>query len=281
MILAAVIGGVSVFAIVGGWIGFRVPPPLLPFDDDSKNNTTDLTEQKTTYIEIPDDLPAPVVRYLRTAAAAGGAHLPKVDSMVACGSAWGNFGGGMWLPMRYRLVHRPGVAFERYMEITWFGIPIMKAIDRFVNGQGMTGPVGSAATGPNIDQGSNMVLFAESPLMPSLLVDDKRLRWEAVDDTMAKLFFPFEGGEDELHVYFDQETSLISCMTGLRYKGLAAEKVLWRCNFVSWQDVNGAKLPARVAITWEDDGKPWSYWDFQKVAWNVDISETIATWKTQ
>jgi len=261
-----IVGGVIVTVVGIGWLGFRVPPPLLfsPVDSSKDLGT----------IEIPQGLPAPLHRYL-CAVAKGDTHLPKIDSMVVCGRAWANF--GMWVPIRFRLTHQPGKAFERYMEITWFGIPVLKAIDRFVHGKGMTGPVGNAATGPEIDQGSNMVLYAEAPLMPSLFVD-KRLRWEAVDDDTATLFFPFEEGEDKLTVYFDEETSLVTCMKGLRYKGQSTEKVPWRCDFVSWQDVNGCKLPARVSIEWEDDEEPWSFWDISRLVWNVDIAETVSTW---
>jgi len=36
-------------------------------------------------------------------------------------------------------------------------------------------------------------------------------------------------------------------------------------------------IPARSAITWEKQGKPWSYWDITGVAWNVDLSSVLTT----
>ena len=104
------------------------------------------------------------------------------------------------------------------MEITWFGLPVLRAIDRYVDGAGMTGPLGKAATGPAVDQGANMILWAEAPLMPSLWITDRRLRWEAIDNTTARLIFPFGDGEDELMVHFDPESGLVARMTALRYR---------------------------------------------------------------
>lgn len=177
--------------------------------------------------------------------------------------------------MRFQLYHRVGYDFRRDMQITWFGFPVLKALDQYVNGQGMTGLVGKADTGIRVDQGSNMILFAEAPLYPAIFVTDPRIRWEAIDDTSAQLFFPFGAEEDAMTVYFDPQTDLITKMTALRYFGANGEKEPWRVDFLSWQTVDGMTIPARSAITWEKQGKPWSYWDITGVAWNVDLSAVL------
>jgi hypothetical protein len=245
-----------------GWAGLQMSPWNLPSPVDEPRDFGT--------VKPPDDLPTPVRRYYQ---AALGEQIPRVESLVVCGRGRVNF--GLWLTLRYRLVHRPGYAFERYMEITWFGLPVLKAIDRYVDGVGMTGPLGHAATGSAVDQGANMILWAEAPLMPSLWITDRRIRWEAVDDTTARLIFPFGDEEDELTVHFDPESGLISHMTALRYRDERNGKIPWRVDFTSWQTINGVKLPARIAVTWEDQGKPWSYWDFEDICWNVDISKTL------
>ena len=136
-------GGVAVLAGIG-WAGFQVAPAALPASTDDP--------QDLGVVDLPADLPAPVQRYFR---AALGNKAPRIDSLVAVGRARAKF--GIWMPLRYRLVHRPGYEFERYMEVTWFGLPVLKAIDRFVDGKGMAGPVGRAATGPAVDQAANMI----------------------------------------------------------------------------------------------------------------------------
>ena len=258
------IGG-GLAALVGlGWAGLQVSPSNLPTPVDEP--------QDLSTVEIPTDLPAPVRRYFQVALSD---QAPRIESLVVCGRARANF--GLWLPLRYRLVHRPGYEFERYMEVTWFGLPVLKAIDRYIDGVGMTGPVSRAATGPAVDQGANMILWAEAPLMPSLWLTDSRIRWKAVDDTTARLIFPFGDKEDELMVHFDLESGLVARMTALRYRDEVSGKIPWHVDFLSWQTVNGAKLPARIAVTWEDQGEPWSYWNLEDFYWNVDVSETLVT----
>lgn len=262
-LMIGVAGGLA--ALVGiGWAGLQVSPSNLPPPVDEP--------QDLGTVEIATDLPAPLRRYFQ---AALGDRSPRIESLIVYGRARANF--GIWLPLRYRLVHRPGYAFERSMEVTWFGLPVLKAIDRYVDDVGMTGPVGKAATGPAVDQGANMILWAEAPLMPSLWITDSRIRWEAVDDTSARLLFPFGNGEDELMVHFDPENGLITRITALRYRDEESGKIPWHVDFLSWQTVNGAKLPARIAVTWEDQGEPWSYWNFEDVYWNADISKMLAT----
>ena len=117
-----------------------------------------------------------------------------------------------------------------------------------------------------------MILWAEAPLMPSLWISDERLRWEAIDDSSARLIFPFGDGEDELTVHFDPQSDLITRITALRYRDAESGKIPWHADFLEWQTVEGVQAPARIAITWEDQGKPWSYWDLEEYLWNVDIS---------
>ena len=256
-------GGLAVLAGIG-WAGLQVSPSNLPPPVDKP--------QDLGTVDVPANLPAPVRRYFQVTL---GQQAPRIESLVVYGRGRANF--GIWLPLRYRLVHRPGYEFERYMEITWFGLPVLKAIDRYVDGVGMTGPVGRAATGPAVDQGANLILWAEAPLMPSLWLTDRRIRWEAVDDTTARLIFPFGDGQDELTVHFDPESGLVARMIALRYRDEKSGNIPWRVDFLSWQTVNGAKLPARIAVPWEDQGEPWSYWNLEDFYWNVDVSETLVT----
>ena len=267
-LILIVVGGLAVLIAVG-WAGLQVSPANLPAPEDDEPDSTGV-------VEVPENLPAPVGRYLATAL---GEQAPHMDSLLVRGRARANF--GLWMPLRYRLVHRPGYDFERYMEITWFGLPVLKALDRYLDGAGMTGPMGKMATGPETDQGANMILWAEAPLMPALFVTDPRIRWEVIDDTSARLIFPFNEAEDELTVYFDPESGLITRMTALRYRTAETGKVPWHVDYLTWQTVDGIRIPLRVAVTWEDQGKPWSYWDFEHVSWNVGISQwlpaTVAT----
>lgn len=250
-----------------GWLGLQIPPKsFTPPAIATPNLGT---------VAVPADLPAPVRRYFLTAF---GEEVPRVASMAAWGRARANF--GLWMPLRFRLYHRPGYDFRREMEVTWFGLPILQALDQYINGQGMTGPVGHAETGPEVDQGSNMILWAEATLYPSLLLTDPRIRWEAIDETSARLLFPFGDQEDELIFHFDPQTGLVTRTSALRYQGTTGQKVPWSAEIQAWQTVNGMKLPLRVAVAWANQSGPWSYWDFEHVLWNVDISQQLPTTAT-
>lgn len=265
-ILLRVTGGLIALAGIG-WLGLQVRPA------NFSPPTVEPQEQGT--ITLPPDLPAPVRRYME---AVFGEEIPRMTSMVALGRARANF--GIWMPLRYRLTHWPGYAFEREMVVTWFGYPILRALDQYLDGKGMTGPVGHFATGPTVDQGANMILWAEAPLMPSLWLTDERISWEPIDATSARLFFPFEteSGQtetDEITVYFDEESGLITRTWALRYRDVGGAKIPWRVDYSGWQEQQGVLVPTRVAVTWEDQGSPWSYWDIEYVVWNIDISETL------
>jgi hypothetical protein len=130
------------------------------------------------------------------------------------------------------------------------------------------------ASGPYIDQAASLILWAEAAAMPSLLISDPRVRWEAIDANSARLIVPFEEQEDALTVHFDSQSGLISRMEAMRHKN-GPEKVLWLVDFLRWGQFQGSLLPTQISITWADDGKPWSYWDWEAFEWNVDITEHI------
>ncbi|MCB0082916.1 MAG: hypothetical protein KDE47_18380, partial [Caldilineaceae bacterium] len=239
-----------------GWLGLQIPPRTLP-------PVVGATQERGA-VAVPADLPAPVRRYLQVAF---GDQIPRVETMAAWGRARARF--GLWMPLRYRLYHRPGVAFRREMEITWFGLPILKALDVYNHGEGATGPLNNLATGPRVNQGANLILWAEASFFPSLLVTDPRIRWEPIDESSARLIFPFDDETDEIIFSFDPETGLLARTWALRYQGHSGEKVPWYAEIVSWQTVDGMQLPKRVAVTWENEGSPWSYWDFDAIRWNV------------
>ena len=260
--ITLMIGGTLAALAALAWVGLQIPSKIIaPATGKS---------QAGENVLVPENLPAPVRRYLHVAL---GDHAPRIESAVFWGRAQANF--GVWMPMRFQLYHRVGYDFRREMQVTWFGFPVLKALDQYVNGQGMTGLVGKADTGVRVDQGSNMILFAEAPLYPSIFVTDPRIRWVAIDETSAQMFFPFGAEEDSMTVYFDPQTDLITKLTALRYFGANGEKEPWRVDFLTWQVVDGMTIPLRSAITWEKQGKPWSYWDMTGVAWNVDLSSVL------
>lgn len=253
--------GFLILLLVGiVWLGFQIKPR--PFR--TQNRRFDAGT-----LDLPPDLPEPVRRYFL---AAFGPRVPRVESLVVWGR--GKIRRGTWMATRSWVAHAPGYDFRRLLEITWFGWPILKVVDEYINGRGMTKVLDSEETGPYIDRAASLILWAEAAAIPSLLISDPRVRWEAVDASSARLIVPFEDQEDALTVRFDSQTGLITRMEAMRHKS-GPKKVLWLVDFLKWGDFDGARLPARISITWADDGKPWSFWDWEAFEWNVDLSDYI------
>jgi hypothetical protein len=105
-------------------------------------------------------------------------------------------------------------------------------------------------------------------------VTDPRIRWEAIDETSARLVFPLGDQQDELIFHFDPASGLVTRTSALRSQGNGG-KAAWYAETVAWQTVNGIKVPKRVEVVWEAQGQPWSIWDFEGIAWNVDVTEVL------
>jgi hypothetical protein len=102
------------------------------------------------------------------------------------------------------------------------------------------------------------------------------VRWEATDDTTARLVVPFGEDEDTLTVSFDPETGLIRMMEAKRWREAMDEaKIPWRLEALGWETFHGLMIPSPSAATWLDEGTPWLVVTIEDVAYNVDVAEYI------
>jgi hypothetical protein len=254
-VVMALIGILVVLAGIG-WLGLQVQPKPFPAYPEQT------PAMKT--VELPADLPAPVARYYETII---GDRMPVIESAVISGRG----------TLRIK-----GQGYRHYIEATIFGYPVMKVNEWYLDGKArMELPVGVIENEPKIDMGANLALWGESAFwLPSILVTDPRVRWEAIDDTTARLIVPFGEEEDTFTVTFDPETGLISAMEAMRYREATDEaKIPWRNEPLGWQTFHGIEIPSPAALTWLDEGTPWSVWTIEDVVYNVDVSEYIkARW---
>lgn len=251
--------------VVGAvWAGLRMMPRSLPH-----------YPQRTPTLEtidLPDDLPAPVARYYR---AAIGDKIPVIHSMVLTGKARLRI-NGLLLPGRMRFTHDAGKAYRHYIEVTFWGYPVMRVNERYVDGKGLMELPFGTVEGPKIDQGANLAVWGESIWLPSVFITDSRVRWEAVDEQHARLIVPFEDAEEVFDVTFDAATGYLTRMETMRYKGEeATEKTRWINEVQGWKSFHGVSIPSPATVTWADDGQPWSYWTIEDVVYNVDVRDYI------
>lgn len=263
-----VIGIAITLIVLAGiiWLGLRVrPKPFAPY----AGQPTGLQA-----VQLPAGLPAPVERYYRQLY---GDEVPLITSAVVSGRATIK-PFGFALAARFRFVHQAGRAYRHYIEATFFGRPVFKVNEHYLDGHGRLDlPIFGSTEGPHTDQGANLGLWAESTYLPAILITDARARWEAIDDETALLVVPFGHQEQQLVVRFDPERGRQTVMEAMRYRDETSDKILWLAAAVPGPTVEagGAVLDAAGSATWLDQGAPWAIFTAEEIVYNADVVDYI------
>lgn len=245
--------------------GFRVPPaPFTAYHAPAAPVTT---------VRLPTGLPAPVERFYRQAY---GEAIPVYTSAVMSGRGTIRF-MGITMPGRLRFTHVTGHDYRHYMEATFYGFPIFKVNEHYLDGHGRLAlPFGVVEKDPHVDSAANQGLWAEMASYPASLLTDPRVRWEALDDTSARLYVPFGKGEQSFIVKFDPDSGALNHIETLRYRDEKAGNIRW------WGDItaaetaeNGSPTLQRLSVTWEDEGTPWLVYDLEDAIFNTDVSTYV------
>ena len=262
LIVVSILAGVTLL----GWLGFQIKPrSFSPYPQAAP-------ELKT--IPLPSGLPAPVERFYKTVY---GNKIPLVETVVFKGHAsMAPF--GVKMPARFVFVHQAGKNYRHYFEATFFGFPIMKVNENYLDGKSYFQlPVATYENDASTNQGANLALWAEAAMFPSIWLTDSRVRWAPVDEKTALLFVPFEDKEENFVVRFNPETGLMDSMEAMRYRdaGPQAKKILWIARNEQGSTIPGTPLSAVGSATWLDQGKPWATFTVEEVKYNVDVRQYI------
>jgi hypothetical protein len=250
-------------------LGFRIRPRAVPMPAGSTTPDT---------VALPEDLPEPVVRFYRSLGT-DAANAPVVDTFRLWGRARMRRTPLPRLSVTFWSEHRVGWSARQRLAVTWFGLPVLRGVDDYIDGHGRMRIGTRLVEGPEIDQGENLFLWAELLLVPSVLATRPRVWWEAVDAEHAVLHVPFGTGSERLTVRFDPVTGRLAECHARRYRTPGRPKVGWHIAYERWVWFPSGWYPSRISVRWADQTRPWFVLDVDGVAANVPVEPdlTIST----
>ncbi|MDD5467090.1 MAG: hypothetical protein PHS96_04735 [Anaerolineales bacterium] len=218
----------------------------------------------------PSGLPAPVERFYHLVY---GDQIPVYHSAVLTGRGTVRT-MGITFPARMRFSHVAGQAYRHYMETNFYGIPIMKVNEWYLEGHGrLELPFGTVEKDPCVDSAGNQGLWAESLVFPAIFLTDPRVRWEPLDENNAYLYVPYGESEQVFTIRFDAQTGLLTHFETDRCRDAKVGALRWWGDVV--YDKNQFGRPRYLSATWEDEGTPWLVFELEEIVFNADLSEYI------
>ena len=224
-------------------------------------------------VSLPPNLPPPVARFYR---AVYGSDLPVYDSAILTGRGTVRF-MGLTMPARLRFSHDASRGYHHYIETTFYGFPLMRVNEHYLDGHSrFVLPMGVQENDPNLDSAANLGLWAERIAYPAAFATDPRVRWEAVDDTTARLHLPFGDTEQSMTVSFDPVTHRLTRIEAdRRFADAKRGHVRWWGTVDEWAALDGVLTPVRQSVQWADEDSPWLHMTIEDAVYNADLGQVI------
>jgi hypothetical protein len=228
---------------------------------------------------VPANLPPPVHRYLSRAIPSrqrgirtvrlrhGGTFRPSLD--------------GGWLPIRgeqYFATSPPGF-------IWWGRVRIVPGVwidarDRSIAGAGnMLVSAESTFTladskGPQLDQGALLRLLGEMAWFPTALLDERFVRWSAIDDRRARAVLTVNGREVSGVFTFGPD-DLPTTFSAERYRDVGKGQAIltpFEGQSSDFREVAGMLVPYSMVAAWRIEGRLIDYvrWRVERIEYDVD-----------
>lgn len=227
-----------------------------------------------------ESVPAPVRRYLTKAIGPRGEAVRT--ARLQQDGAFRPALSGSWYPLKaaqYFTADPPGFLWWGRVRLTpgiW-----MEARDRSIGGAGNMLVVAESiitladAAGPELDQGALLRLLGELMWLPTAYLDDRYIRWSAIDERHAKATLTvtgcevtgvFEFGDDDLPAKFTAE----------RFRDVGGGRSVltpFLGESSDYREVDGLLVPHQMAGLWVIDGTPMPYALFHVTRIEFDVKE--------
>lgn len=248
------------------WLGLTIKPKSFPSLAASKLSGNS--------IAVPDSLPEPVKVFYSQVYESG---IPVIETAIISGRAKMRI-SGITFPARFRFSHKAGTSYHHNIELTFFGLPVMKVNEYYKDGKArLELPFGTIENEPKVNQGANLALWGEAIWYSSAFLTDPRVHWKPIDDETARLVVPFGEKFQQIIVRFDPESGMPQLLEAMRYKQADdVYKTLWIIETKDWKSLNGHMACTAAAITWFDEGNPWAVFDVEEIKYNLNTDDVSA-----
>ncbi len=209
------------------------------------------------------------------------AHRGRVPQATTCefvGTGRIRLGRSPWLPVSYRTSHRLGHEFAAEVAATWFGRPVVRGMDAYVEGRGLQRARDSVTLGPGLDSDGVSFLWSEAFLVPATW-SLPGVKWTQTDDTTLTLDVsgPDVAAPVTATVTCDPTTGLpVSFSVPWRSKNPEGTVGAgWHVAFDGWRSAADAWAPALVEVRWLDEDRPWFRMRMEAPTLDADVAEPL------
>lgn len=210
-------------------------------------------------------LPDPVQRYLRRCLPDGQPYIQYTRLRQRGGLRLKP--DAKWMPMaaqQYFTAEPPG--FVWVTRVRMMGLPIVGR-DSYAGGRGqmliklLAALAVVDAHGPKIDAGAFIRLAGEFMWFPTAFLPGECIRWEAVDDSSARVLVCDGDLRITLTMQFDAAGDLLSVTSDERYQGDEPQPTRWIAHVFRYDTFQGVRVPVEAEVGWEDaEHGYWAYW---------------------
>jgi hypothetical protein len=263
-----------VLVAIAGFVGLLAAANSLRFGRRVAHDTEQLLAAagpaRRVQVERIASMPAPVRRYLEIALGRREVT-PRTVRLRHGGTFRASLDGG-WFPIRgaqYFTTDPPG--------FVWWGrirmVPGLwvDARDRSVAGAGSMLVLAEStitladSSGPALDQGALARLLGEMVWFPTAFLDERYIRWAALDDRRARATLAVNGREVTAVFAFGDD-GLPAAFSADRYRDVGGGKSVltpFSGQTLDYRPVDGILVPHRMIAAWHVDGQEQQYVRFE------------------